>query len=361
METGKTARYFLGANSGYGFYSLYDGFVDLRGGDFLWIIKGGPGCGKSSFMKRIGKAAEQAGQSVEYIFCSGDPDSLDGLWLPEKRTGYVDGTAPHALEATFPGSASLYLDLGAFYDAGALEKEHEQICGINSAYKALYSRAYELLSAYTLISPKTEGLLWGEAEKAKMSRRISGLAAREFRKSHGSGKIKTRFLSAFTCRGRVFMQETVQSLCKRVCMLDNALGLAGYYLSTLAKAAADMRLELVLCPNPIDPNRLEAVLLPELELGFIAVEPGFEYTGEIWRHIRLDSLPEQGRVSAARAQLRLCRKLGAQTLLGAEMLLSQAKQLHDELEAIYNPHVDFDGLYAAADDHISWLFSGSPG
>jgi hypothetical protein len=35
--------------------------------------------------------------------------------------------------------------------------------------------------------------------------------------------------------------------------------------------------------------------------------------------------------------------------------LSEAKALHDRLEAIYNPHVDFDSVYAAADDHIAWL------
>ena len=89
------ARYFLGANAKHGFSSLYDNFVDLEGGDFLWVIKGGPGCGKSSFMKRIGQAAEEHGEAVEYIHCSGDPDSLDGVYLPKKRTAYVDGTAPH--------------------------------------------------------------------------------------------------------------------------------------------------------------------------------------------------------------------------------------------------------------------------
>ena len=35
----------------------------------------------------------------------------------------------------------------------------------------------------------------------------------------------------------------------------------------------------------------------------------------------------------------------------AESLLAQAKQLHDELEAIYNPHVDFARVYALANSH----------
>lgn len=48
MEKQQITRWFLGANSGNGFSSLYEGFC--RGdGDFLRVIKGGPGCGKSTF------------------------------------------------------------------------------------------------------------------------------------------------------------------------------------------------------------------------------------------------------------------------------------------------------------------------
>ena len=119
-------RYFLGGNTASGFVSFYGQFC--RGPeDFLWVIKGGPGCGKSSFMKTIGKAAENAGLDVEYVLCSGDPDSVDGVYLPALHTGYADGTAPHVLEAVTPGAAGLYLDLGQFYDRIALQKERRAI------------------------------------------------------------------------------------------------------------------------------------------------------------------------------------------------------------------------------------------
>ena len=42
--------------------------------------------------------AEEAGLKTEYILCSGDPDSLDGLILPGKAVAIVDGTAPHIQE-----------------------------------------------------------------------------------------------------------------------------------------------------------------------------------------------------------------------------------------------------------------------
>ncbi len=98
----ESVRYFLGANSNEGFYSLYSGLTDPGRGEQLRMIKAGPGGGKSGFLRRIGEAMEQGGARVEYIHCSGDPDSLDGIRMPDFGIAYVDGTAPHAAATQGP-------------------------------------------------------------------------------------------------------------------------------------------------------------------------------------------------------------------------------------------------------------------
>ena len=90
-----TYHYFLGANGGAGFQSVYEPFLAPDRNYDILILKGGPGAGKSSFMKYIGKKAEEAGEEVEYIWCSGDPDSLDAVRLPRVGVIAVDGTNPH--------------------------------------------------------------------------------------------------------------------------------------------------------------------------------------------------------------------------------------------------------------------------
>ena len=59
----KPVYFFLGANSEEGFFSLYD---QLLGGrlDDLMILKGGPGCGKSTFMRRVGAISFARGSSI---------------------------------------------------------------------------------------------------------------------------------------------------------------------------------------------------------------------------------------------------------------------------------------------------------
>ena len=53
-------EFFLGANSAHGCHSLYGDFA-ASPGDCLRLIKGGPGCGKSSFMRKLAESAEAHG------------------------------------------------------------------------------------------------------------------------------------------------------------------------------------------------------------------------------------------------------------------------------------------------------------
>lgn len=351
----RVTRFFLGANSPQGFFSLYDGFTNPREGDFLWAIKGGPGCGKSSFMKRIGAAAESAGLDVEYIHCSGDPDSLDGVYLPQRRVAYVDGTAPHVTEAVYPGGASLYLDLGRFYDTGALKERLGEIIEINTTYKTLYDRAYVSIAASAAVNPKTMPGLAGEGEISAVKRRARGAAAREFGgPGRERGKKKYRMLSAFTCQGAVFYSETVSELCGRVYSLDNEYGLAEIYLREIEREAEERGVDTIICPDPLSTGRLEAVLVPALSLGFIARGEA-ELGGESYRHVRLDAMTDKNNLREKRPRIRACAKFRGELLSDAGAALVEAKALHDKLEKIYNPHVDFSGVYALADVHINAL------
>ena len=136
--------YFLGGNSCRGFVSLYATFPPEEGA-FLHILKGGPGTGKSGFMRKIGAAAEAHGLDVHYVLCSGDPDSLDGVYIPALHQAWVDGTAPHVVEPKHFGADSDYVNLGSFVRLPMAEKDREEIRRITAEYRALYDEAYEKL------------------------------------------------------------------------------------------------------------------------------------------------------------------------------------------------------------------------
>ena len=62
----KQTHFFLGANSAEGFYGLYDQLLDARLYDLI-ILKGTPGCGKSTFMRCAAAALEARGLETVYI------------------------------------------------------------------------------------------------------------------------------------------------------------------------------------------------------------------------------------------------------------------------------------------------------
>ena len=135
-------EYFLGANSPGGFYSLYSELLPPETANAIYIIKGGPGCGKSTLMRQVAAQAAQAGETVEYILCSGDPDSLDGVVLPRLKVALVDGTAPHVIEPRYPGLVEQYVNLGDCYDREGLQEVREEL---QSCRFEITGRSFSLL------------------------------------------------------------------------------------------------------------------------------------------------------------------------------------------------------------------------
>lgn len=350
MEENHFARFFLGANAPGGFASLYDSFTDPDT-DHLYILKGGPGCGKSTFMKKIAAAAGERGYAVECIHCSGDPDSLDGVRVPALHIAYVDGTSPHVVEPRFAGSEASYVNFGAFYDTDALGREREGIAALTGAYKARYQRAFRLLSGASALSG---GVRLSEDTLLAAARRARGLIRREIR-GHGSGRSVKRFLSAYTCKGPLALWDTVPALAEKVYLLDNELGLADIVVEAAASEAQGRGYGVIRCQSPMAPSRTEHVIVPQLSLAILSQTPAMRYPCKPTRHLRLDAIPSREELASVRPVLRRTNKLRQSILSEAVGALREAKALHDDLEALYIPHVDFAGIDRLTERHIEAL------
>ena len=85
------------------------------------------------------------------------------------------------------------------------------------------------------------------------------------------------------------------------------------------------------------PDRLSHLLIPELELAFLSV-PELETP---FRRLRLDNAVDDALLRKNRPQLRFAHKVYAALVEEAVHSLAQAKEMHDHLEGLYNPFVDF--------------------
>ena len=345
---------FLGSNAPGGFYSLYGDFTKELSDGVLYIIKGGPGCGKSTFMKRVAKGLCDRGYSVERIWCSGDPESLDAVYFPDLKLAYVDGTAPHALEPKYPGAAGRYLNLGIYCDAAALQKLRGEITAATDRCSALYGRAYDLIEASAAAVRNMYSPLYSPAILSRVRSRARGIIAREA-KAFEPGPVKKRFLGALTCRGRIDLFQTVKTLAGRVCVIDGEYGLAPVFMEEVASELKRRGCGFILCPDEMRPENIRHIIVPCLSLAFATSTRSRPWEGEAFRHIRLDALIAD--VPQEKKQVfRTCSRLSESLEREAVKALAEAKSAHDCLEGLYNSHVDFAGVCALADAHISTVY-----
>ena len=145
MNNALETRYFLSAMTGAGYYALHRQF--LRPPErYFCILKGGPGCGKSTLMKRLARAAQEKGEPIQRIHCASDPDSLDGVIFLDKRAAIVDATAPHVMEPDAPGAEEQVVSLYHTLDADALHAHADEVKRLFAQNTALRSRAARVRS-----------------------------------------------------------------------------------------------------------------------------------------------------------------------------------------------------------------------
>jgi len=136
--------FFPGSNTCRGFHGYFDELLPREETQRAYMIKGGPGVGKSTLMKRLGAAWEKQGRDVEYYWCSGDPQSLDAVIADGRML--MDGTAPHVIDPTLPGAADGIVNLGVCLNETVMAVHREEALRLGSEISRCYARAYRYLS-----------------------------------------------------------------------------------------------------------------------------------------------------------------------------------------------------------------------
>ena len=134
---------------------------------------------------------------------------------------------------------------------------------------------------------------------------------------------------------------TVRAQCARVYVLEDRWGLAHPLLTHLLSGFAQAGHDVVACPDPMFPDRLLHLLVPGLGLAFLSSTAGLPWEGEAYRRLRLDAAADGDLLRRSRPRLHFAEKVAQALEEEAVASLAQAKGMHDRLEALYNPHVDF--------------------
>lgn len=242
--------------------------------------------------------------------------------------------------------------MGDCYDKEALWPLRREIMDCMAGYKGSYQRAYRCLGAAAEIMEDQRSALLTDTLSHKLAKRARGILTREVprRKGELPGRVRQRFLGAITHRGSLCLYGTALAQCGRGYVLTDSCGLAHELLIHLLAGVTAGGYDVVACPDPMAPERLAHLLIPQLDLAFLTDSGALPREVTPYRRIRLDAAADREVLRRSRPRLRFARKVSAALVEEAVASLDQAKAMHDELEAIYNPHVDFGLVEQTARD-----------
>ncbi len=355
MDKYKFNDYFLGASSPEGFFSLFERAYDPYDGWSARIIKGGPGTGKSSLVKKVAKAAAERGEKCERIFCSSDSESLDAVILTDRKFIIMDGTAPHTVNAKYPGICESIVDLGVCWDKTRLIPHRDSILELTDMCSECHKQAQKCLKAASAFRSgyisKTEPLI----NREKLYRASERL--RDNLPKRGMGRFtEERLLSAVTKDGVTTFENTVHNQCDVCIPIDDRWSRCS---ALLMKSLKDMLCAdgfgVIVCYCSQSPNTIEHLLIPEAGVAYSAANR--VHSVDAGRTIHASRFMKRVLSSEERKALTENEKNERLMLEQASQHMRDAKKLHDELEKHYIAAMDFDRVDEISDDLLKELFS----
>ena len=351
IKASKGSAYFAASNSRGGFCSYYEGCFRLRV-DQMYCIKGGPGTGKSTLMRRMAACAQRLGWRVEYYYCSSDASSLDAVLLfgKDRSVGFIDATAPHVFESSLPGVREHIVDLGRFWNTTSLSLRGEDIKEYNRVKSEGYRSAYRMLCGAGEVSDAI-GETVSRCVNGQRLHKLVGSMFRGAKTAAGTGERRVRLSDSVGMRGRVRL-DTYLRECERLCLIEDYYDSAYLLTSRLAQLAADEGQGVDISYHPVLPDRIDALLFRESKTAFVVCESG--EIGELTeqfspcRIIRMKRLMLPQPLREVRKELRRQYRLREALLDEAGVCLERVAQAHFALENIYGEAMDFGAEEAYA-------------
>ena len=350
-------KYFLASNSCEGFVSDFDNCYNPLDNWKAYIIKGGPGTGKSSFMKYLAAKAEEKNIKTVLCPCSSDPNSLDGVIISDIKTVILDGTAPHTLDPVLPGVCEEILNFGQFWETEELETYRNEIISVTKENKNHHKSASKYFKSAGALIYDNLNLSLTFTDKEKVTQFAKKLCKKHIPAKRGNSYEWVRYLGGLTPKGVVAFGGTALDECENAVIIDDRFGsVSSILFPKIKEYALNNGYEIITVKNPFLPSALiDGIIIPELSLAFLR-EYDYMHLNTDVRRIHARRFINATALSRQKNHLKLNEKIVKQLLILGCNCLNKAKTVHDELEKYYISAMDFKKLTAFAEDFANKLF-----
>lgn len=329
IRSEKILDFFAAANSYGGFISYFDKVFIPEEYKKIYLLKGGPGTGKSSFMKSVGKAFSDEKYRIEYIYCSSDPRSLDGVIIygEGKKIAIIDATAPHEKDAKYPGAVEEIINLADHLDKSWLKANREAIISKSANKSNAYKNAYNFLKIAGASSELIKATYQEAFSKTKAKSEAESIL-QDIPSSEG-GKMATRLVSSFGRDGEYRLNTLSRLQGRRISILGNEYASSlflGYCLNILSARGVN----IINLPCALDPAATDAIHLPDFKLTLMREKDSVLNIDDLFKLSSIDL-----------DKVKKADELRTKALDEAKRWFSIASEIHFSLEDIYGRAMDF--------------------
>lgn len=355
MGRGKLTKVFPGGNTAYGFYSFYDNIISPDAAR-IFVIKGGPGVGKSTFMRKIGMTMLERGYDVEFHCCSSDNGSLDGICIPQIGVAMLDGTAPHVVDPKNPGAVDEIIHLGDHWNEQGIRFKKKEILATNKEIGRLFKHAYAYLAGAKLFLDEVESYYSesGSFNTGTFDRAVLELIHNIFEgkpRMTENPRARHLFATAITPDGPVsYLETVVGTLAKRYIISgDDGTGKTTL-VRRLMEAALARGFNVTAFHCALNPYQIDHLVIHDLGTAIINnVEPHIYQPKDSDSVIDTMAFVNPMVNEAYLAEKGAARGMYRQCMEQAVSFIRRAKNMHDEMEKFYVPYMDFEAINARRD------------
>ncbi len=339
---------FPGGNTPQGFYSFYNYILSQEQGEKLIILKGGPGTGKSSFMKAIGKKFLDLQYKVEFHHCSSDPASIDALVVPDLKIGLMDGTAPHIVDPIYPGAMDEILYLGEYLNEQELRKQKSKIIQLKKQSSQHFQNAYCYLRAAEAIYENwmiNEAIYLNNELYNKQTQFLLQKIFNSIPTTSLSCGERHLFSTGITPDGFIDFLPSILETCSTIYRIKDTPGASAQKLmNTIYQQATLNGLYLECYHSPIQVEKIDDILIPSLDIAITVSNKYHHASITPTDTIDLTSCIDKSKQPSMIQELEQDQQTFDDLLEKAIQYLKKAKTAHHKLEGCYIATMNFDPM-----------------
>ena len=312
---------------------------------FTFILKGGPGTGKSTLMKKIADRFGDA-EDVTLYYCSADPGSLDAVELHSSKTLIVDGTSPHFFEAMFPGVSQKVINLGAHWDENSLREHGDEIISVTRLNKSLLSGAAYYNNALGIICNSTYNFADRILNKQMLEEEVNSFCEKLF--SHrikSVGKQYIRQLSVMTMKGYMTLTDTLDNYPEVFVLNDSLFAASDVFIDIVAKKALEYGCHVKLSPCLLFGQLVrEHLLIEDTGAALVTSNPLTQLKEQRGTQKDLSVFYDKEQLLLYDEIFKSNESIMKKLEEASRGTLTKAKHIHDELEKYYISAMDLEAL-----------------